>query len=445
MPLNYGASLYQTEFTTDASPSSPSSPTHLTKSGTIHDARLRSWLQRRKKTLEKPGKPKTSTSERLVVGNYHGSNALHLPFKWVPIQARELASNDVYFRGIHVNSLSLLLKPGPDGPDVDWNIMEMKSTGCQELGAIHCCIVGNKMIFCRGLVQCDESKAQRILQLPTSMRPNGTLTFAVLCSQREDESGDASNCLSLGRMKVFPDGWICIESVPPRCVVDLSGIRFAKGGGLPLTESVQVFSCSLRSQHLVMLQGKVSEKFFDIWPGNPLVQIPPDFRPPEKCPFVVPGGRSGGFHLLQIGPSSSGGYIEWSDSVWNRDEIEVTAVSYETDSNVDCLPGALINSWSTARRGIVRDPAVRLGSFGFKKVKKNLKAARVVSVPLRFGSSRFKKRFGSMSAFRVLPESNSNLAISFQLWHDFFRTSLAVLVFGCLAGYLGWLAVNVSF
>ena len=92
-----------------------------------------------------------------------------------------------------------------------------------------------------------------------------------------------------------------------------------------------------------------------------------------------------------------------------------------------------------------RDPAVRLGSFGFKKVKKNLKAVRVVSVPLRFGSSRFKKRFGSMSAFRVLPESNSNLAISFQLWHDFFRTSLAVPVFGCLAGYLGWLAVNVSF
>ena len=63
---------------------------------------------------------------------------------------------------------------------------------------------------------------------------------------------------------------------------------------------------------------------------------------------------------------------------------------------------------------INRDPAVRLGSFGFKKVKKNLKAVRVVSVPLRFGSSRFKKRFGSMSAIRVLPESNSNLAISFQ-------------------------------
>ena len=70
--------------------------------------------------------------------------------------------------------------------------------------------------------------------------------------------------------------------------------------------------------------------------------------------------------------------------------------------------------WGVEVGEIYRDPAVRLGSFGFKKVKKNLKAVRVVSVPVRFGSSRFKKRFGSMSAIRVLPESNSNLAISFQ-------------------------------
>ena len=120
-----------------------------------------------------------------------------------------------------------------------------------------------------------------------------------------------------------------------------------------------------------------------------------------------------------------------------------------------------------------RDPAVRLGSFGFKKVKKNLKAVRVVSVPLRFGSSRFKKRFGSMSAIRVLPESNSNLAISFQsilcwnyfwgkgrvlslwkqsrtksfwLWHYFSgQVWLCLCSGGCLAGYLAWLAVDVSF
>ena len=122
---------------------------------------------------------------------------------------------------------------------------------------------------------------------------------------------------------------------------------------------------------------------------------------------------------------------------------------------------------------ISRDPAVRLGSFGFKKVKKNLKAVRVVSVPLRFGSSRFKKRFGSMSAIRVLPESNSNLAISFQsilcwnyfwgkgrvlslwkqsrtksfwLWHYFSgQVWLCLCSGGCLAGYLAWLAVDVSF
>ena len=125
------------------------------------------------------------------------------------------------------------------------------------------------------------------------------------------------------------------------------------------------------------------------------------------------------------------------------------------------------------RSNNIRDPAVRLGSFGFKKVKKNLKAVRVVSVPLRFGSSRFKKRFGSMSAIRVLPESNSNLAISFQsilcwnyfwgkgrvlslwkqsrtksfwLWHYFSgQVWLCLCSGGCLAGYLAWLAVDVSF
>ena len=60
----------------------------------------------------------------------------------------------------------------------------------------------------------------------------------------------------------------------------------------------------------------------------------------------------------------------------------------------------------------IRDLAVRLGSFGVQKINGNLKAVRVVSVPLRFGSSRFKKRFGSKSAIRVLPESNSNLGHS---------------------------------
>ena len=78
------------------------------------------------------------------------------------------------------------------------------------------------------------------------------------------------------------------------------------------------------------------------------------------------------------------------------------------------MPAISRQIFKDAFKDIYRDPAVRLGSFGFKKVKKNLKAVRVVSVPLRFGSSRFKKRFGSMSAIRVLPESNSNLAISFQ-------------------------------
>ena len=345
MPHNYGASLYDPlELPEATSPSSPRFRSDVKKTGTVHDVRLRSWLDRRRKVLE--GTPVRKSNTAIAVPGHCPSYALHLPFKWVPIQAREIASDDVYFRGAHVNSLSPILKPG-----FDWKPMEAKSKLCQPIGGIHCCIVDSRMVFCQGLLHCLEAKpGTAILQLPVNMRPNGTLTFAVLCSHSAKNAGHSH--LSLGRMKVTREGWLCIESLPTG-IIDLSAIRFAVGGGLPLTESVQVFSCSLGSQHLVMLQGKVSQKFFDTWPGDPLVQLPPDFRPPEKCAFVVPGGRSGGFHLLHIAPSSSGGQLDWSDSVWNRDEIELTGVTYETDANLDCLPSALINSWSASRRQIV--------------------------------------------------------------------------------------------
>lgn len=355
LPLNYGAALYDpAELPDTTSPSSARMKSEVKKTGTLHDVKLRSWLERRRKAVEGTRLKSKGNGDVAVCGQtYHRSaqsnamNALHLPFKWVPIQARELASDEVYFRGVHVNSLSPVLKPGAGL--VDWKPMEVKSRLCQGIGGIHCCIVGGKMVFCCGLLQCFEAKPAGIIQLPANMRPSGTLRFAVLCS--DNGSRDASR-LSLGRMKVTREGWLCIESLSAG-IVDLSGIRFAVGGGLPLSESVQVFSCSLGSQNLVMLQGRASEQFFENSSGDPLVQLPPDFRPPEKCPFVVPGGRTGGFHLLHIAPSSSGGQLEWSDSVWNRDDIELTGVTYETDATLDCLPSSLINSWSAARRQIV--------------------------------------------------------------------------------------------
>eukprot|EP00435_Cladocopium_sp_Y103_P008968 s6204_g2.t1 len=356
LPLNYGAALYDPAELPDTSPSSARMKSEVKKTGTLHDVKLRSWLERRRKAVEGTRLGFKGNGDVAVYGQIchcsaqsNAMNALHLPFKWVPIQAREMASDEVYFRGVHVNSLSPVLKPGLDA---DWKPMEVKSRLCQPgIGGIHCCIVGAKMVFCRGLLQCFEAKPAGIIQLPANMRPSGTLRFAVLCSEALDQ-GSRDGRLSLGRMKVTREGWLCIESVSAG-IIDLSGIRFAVGGGLPLSESVQVFSCSLGSQNLVMLQGRVSEQFFETSSGDPLVQLPPDFRPPEKCPFVVPGGRTGGFHLLHIAPSSSGGQLEWSDSVWNRDDIELTGVTYETDATLDCLPGSLINSWSSARRQIV--------------------------------------------------------------------------------------------
>ena len=61
--------------------------------------------------------------------------------------------------------------------------------------------------------------------------------------------------------------------------------------------------------------------------------------------------------------------------------------------------------------GIPRFVWVRLVS---KNKKRTSKRFVFVSVPLRLGSSRFFKRFGSRSAVRVLPESNSTFATYFQ-------------------------------
>lgn len=249
-------------------------------------------------------------------------------FKWVPIQARELAAEDVYFRGVYVNSLSLELR------GVSWRPLD-------GLTGSAACLMASKMVFCKGLVQCSGMK---IAQLPEDMRPSGALSFAVLC----DRDGDRS----LSRLTVRRDGWLCIDSVAPGCIIDLSGVRFGIRGGLPIAESVQVFACDVNGQRLVILQGSISEKVFDQWPGSPLIQLPPDFRPPRST-FIVPGGRSGGFHLLQTCPAAVGGCLYWRDSVWNRDEMDISAVTYTTHTELYCLPSSLVNNWSESRRNIV--------------------------------------------------------------------------------------------
>ena len=352
LPPNYGSSLYESVPSQRSSSSSARSKlvAHL-PSFSPEDAKLRSWLQRRRRRIgdliEVASSAQAETSPTAKgTKDSNDSKALHCPFKWVPTQARELAADDVYFRGVHVNSLSPILKPGAD---VHWKDIDV--TKGFAASQVQCCLVGDKMVFCRGLVKCFDSAAGTpIAQLPSSMCPNGMHTFAVLCDGPSDQGNQG---LSLGRLNVGRDGWLCIESLKEGCLIDLSGIRFAVGGGLPLAESIQVFACSVSGQRLVMLQGKVSEKVFDLWPGDPLIKLPPDFSPPNICPFVVPGVRSGGFHLVHVAPSSSGGYIEWRDSVWNRDEIELTGVTYETTANLDVLPSTLIGMWSSARRAIV--------------------------------------------------------------------------------------------
>ena len=245
-----------------------------------------------------------------------------------------------------MNSLSPNLNLG-----VDWSRLET-SAAFSPLGQVSCCMLDSndsKMVFCRGLVSCIHSApGTRLAQLPSNMYPRKSLTFAVLCD------GPAPAGRSLGKIRLDRDGWLRVESITAGCLVDLGGVHFALCGGLPLAEGVQIFCCTVKGQSLAMLQGKVSEKVFDLQPKDqPLLVIPPDFRPAEVCPFVVPGSRSAGFHLLQVSASPAGGRLDWRDSVWNRDEMELTAVVYKMPINLECLPCALIGTWSNARRNIV--------------------------------------------------------------------------------------------
>ncbi|CAE7684871.1 EGH1 [Symbiodinium microadriaticum] len=158
--------------------------------------------------------------------------------------------------------------------------------------------------------------------------------------------------LSLKTVAVNRDGMI-LGSLQPGCALDLSGIRFAMHGGFPLIDGIQLFSCKVGSQRFGILQGRTSTRFFHVSEDRALASIPADFTPSQRIAFAIPGAREGGFHLLHLEPGTQGGQLQWSDAVWNRDELEISGVIFEMLGDVNCLPSALVSSWSEARRGIV--------------------------------------------------------------------------------------------
>ena len=268
--------------------------------------------------------------------------AIHQPFRWIPIQVRDLEDN--YFRGVYVNSLSLRFKLGQGIP---WKRLEVDTSKCVCVGPVTCCCIESNVVMCKGVVARTQSSpfSGMICQLPADLRPSSAMTFAALCREPGSE-------LSLTALVVTREGKI-IGEIKPGCSIDLSGVRFATRGGFPLTDGLQLFSCRIGAQRFGMLQGRTSTRFFNVTEDRALVSIPPDFTPTQGIAFAIPGARSGGFHLLHLEPSTDGGKLHWRDAVWNRDELEVSGLIFEMLGDVQCLPSALISNWSEARRGIV--------------------------------------------------------------------------------------------
>ena len=324
-------------------------PTRLAAS----PSRWRGWLLRRSECLQPQmqkldPKPNTSLSPPEDCNDACNTNCLeqclgiHQPFRWIPIQVREL--EDDYFRGVYVNSLSLSFRLGQD---IAWKRLDVDTSKCVCEGMVSCCWIQSKIVMCRGLVVRTQSTpyAGVIAQLPPDMRPSSAMTFATLCRQPD-------NLLSLAALSVTREGKI-VGNLQPGCTLDLSGIRFATQGGFPLSEGIQLFSFKVGTQRFGILQGRTSTKFFQVVAQRALASLPADFTPVERLAFAIPGTRSGGFHLLHLVPSSHGGQLQWSDAVWNRDELEISGIIFEMLSDVSCIPSTLISNWSEARREIV--------------------------------------------------------------------------------------------
>lgn len=277
------------------------------------------------------------------------------PYRWVPVQVREHGDADTgYFMGEYVDTLSMNLHIG----NASWQPVSLASGSSSSQVEPACCLVGGNLVLCRGLVRivCPQDHDAQIARLPEGLRPHYTLQFCGLCESRSGAS-------SLVTLVVTPDGWVRGVSVHgAEGAIDLSGIRFGTCRGLSITDEVRLHTTNVGPTRIVLLQGRLTERFFEdhVSNGNhglkPLAVLPQSCRPPAQLGFVVPGSRGGGFHLVHIRPSNCssgvGGDVVWADSIWYHDEICLSGVMYEV------APEAMqisidIEDWSETRRQIV--------------------------------------------------------------------------------------------
>jgi len=294
-------------------------------------------------------------------------------YRWLPVQVHAEAKDagSEYFLGTFVSTLTLDLQVA-----APWEAIGLEPGGFRPQGRLECCLVAGAVVLCRGLAvgACpQEHDPQRgrnavVGRLPEGLRPRVQLQFAALCEELQDAQGrPAADGHSAYRphlvaLFVAPDGWIRAAGLRGTLgAVDLSAVRFSTGRGVAVTDAVRVHTCDLASRRLVVLQGTLSERLFESFAAcehkasRPLLPLPQNCRPAARLPFVVAGGRSGGFHLLRTEPGAAfgfGGGLAWCDSTWYRDSISLSGLLFEAAPEALEISAGL-QDWTPARRLVV--------------------------------------------------------------------------------------------
>jgi len=266
-------------------------------------------------------------------------------FQWTPVQKNRSEGPVNRRGGVFVTTLCVdFLTNTMEGAAPYMVRVEKANFAAVGGGAVWCYLLGGICVILKGVVtgrkQSGASSARQnlIARLPEGLRPTRSLLFACLARDIFDDGGRTSIKSSLGTIMVTPDGDIIkVGGGSPEATIDLSAIRFCTDRGISLVDEVSVHAVDIAGSRLVTLQGVLLEMS---WQGigvkKQLATLPESCRPAKDLHFIVPGMSREGYHLVHVKPRGVGGKegeIDWKDSIWIRDRINLTGVMFEVSQD----------------------------------------------------------------------------------------------------------------
>eukprot|EP00927_Polykrikos_kofoidii_P043042 TRINITY_DN37088_c0_g1_i1.p1 TRINITY_DN37088_c0_g1~~TRINITY_DN37088_c0_g1_i1.p1 ORF type:complete len:471 (-),score=66.26 TRINITY_DN37088_c0_g1_i1:58-1470(-) len=292
-------------------------------------------------------------------------------YHWSPVQVKQhdqsrIAGPEVAFAekqlGTYVNTLSMDVT-GIVFQDATPYSIRPASGAFRVKEHLWAYQVGDGFVVCKGVVEgvcprchdLDNGRDIRIGRLPENLRPRRPLTFAALSREVQETAGVRSYNSQLVTIVVTVEGWITgISSREREGAIDLSSIRFSLGTGIVLIDQVRLFTCDVAGTRLVTMQGALAAGRFGERCRKALAMLPESCRPRKELHFVVAGGAAGGFNLLSVKPLHShgiGGKLWLVDSVWEKDEISLTGMMWETSENALGF-STMTKHWSPEMEGV---------------------------------------------------------------------------------------------